>query len=855
MDFEKLGLFYLGREVDAASKEKTDNLLLYDAKDLTTHAMCVGMTGSGKTGLCVSLLEEAAMDRIPAIVVDPKGDMTNLLLSFPDMAPKDFEPWVREEDARTKGITVSELAAGQAETWRKGLADWGIDPQRIRTMRETTEFSIYTPGSSAGRPLSILQLLRPPSAQVLADSELLAEQISGTVSGLLSLIGMNADPLQSKDHILIANILQKSWRDEQMLDLPQMIAAIQTPPFNRVGVMELEDFFPEKERFDLALRFNNLLASPQFANWLEGESLDIDSLLHTETGKPRISILSISHLNDNERMFFVSLLLNQLVSWMRSQPGTSSLRAIFYMDEIFGYFPPVANPPSKQPLLTLLKQARAYGLGIVLTTQNPVDLDYKGLANMGTWFIGRLQTERDKGRLLDGLEGAAAAAGSAFDRRSMDTLISGLGKRIFLMNNVHEAQPTLFESRWAMSYLTGPLMRNQIRELSAQEDAAGEQEDNLAQAAAQAAAGKDKPAAESVAEETGSDSGAAFAASDSGVVPAASDATAKIAEDSLQSDKMPPAVSVAATEDDLLVSAPKAPPGITTYYIRANEGEVLRPAIFGLAEVHFEDKKNLISASREENWLTPLQEGLVSVNWALREDLDIQDSDLKTQAPREALYVALPEAAQKKTSFTQWERDLKDVIYRQSKLELYHHKDSKLVSQPDEPLRDFKIRFEQKQRELRDEAVEDLRDDYNTRILKAEEKIRKQEQTVEREEDQAKDAKMQTAISVGSTLLGALLGRKKLSTSTLGRATTAAKSSSRSRRQSTDVSRAEESLQTYKDELQALETQLESEIELLQKKFNLDYDEIETIEIAPKKTDIRLKAFALVFMPENLLQT
>ena len=838
MDFEKLGLFYLGREVDAASKEKTDNLLLYDAKDLTTHAMCVGMTGSGKTGLCISLLEEAAMDRIPAIVVDPKGDMTNLLLSFPDMKPQDFEPWVREEDAKAKGITVSELAVNQADTWRNGLASWGIEPERIRVMRETTEFALYTPGSSSGRPLSILRLLNPPSDQVLADNELLAEHVAGTVSSLLSLIGLNVDPLQSREHILIANILHRSWSEEQIMDLPQLIAAIQAPPFNRVGVMNLEDFFPEKDRFSLALSFNNLIASPQFANWLEGESLDIDNLLHTETGKPRISILSISHLNDNERMFFVSLLLNQLVSWTRSQPGTSSLRALFYMDEIFGYFPPVANPPSKQPLLTLLKQARAYGLGIVLTTQNPVDLDYKGLANMGTWFIGRLQTERDKGRLLDGLEGAAAATGSAFDRRSMDTLLSGLGKRVFLMNNVHELQPALFETRWAMSYLAGPLMRSQIRELSSTREAVSGQ---AASTPATQVAGKTEPATD--------------VAAAAGTVLADSEAaTVTSGEEALQADKLPPPVATATGEDGLLGTVQKAPQGIATYYFRADEGGALTPAIYGLAEVHFEDKKNLISTVREENWLSPLQEGLVSVDWTLREDLDIRDNDLKTQAPQETSYVALPEAAQKKTSFTQWERDLKDVIYRQSRLELYHHKTSKLISQPDEPLRDFKIRCEQKQRELRDEAVEDLRDKYKTRLLRAEEKIRKQEQTVAREEDQAKDSKMQTAISVGSTVLGALLGRKTLSTSTLGRATTAAKSSSRSRRQSTDVSRAEESLQVYKDELKTLETELENEVELLQKKYDLDHDEITTIEIAPRKMDIRLKAFALVYLPEELLQ-
>lgn len=849
MDFEKLGLFYLGREVNVETKEKTDNLLLYDAKDLTTHAMCVGMTGSGKTGLCIGLLEEAAMDRIPAIVVDPKGDMTNLLLSFPDMTAADFEPWVRVEEAQTQGISLQEYAAQQAEIWRSGLAGWGIVPERIRTMRETTEFTLYTPGSSAGKPLSILKLLNVPASQVAADSELMAEQVSGTVSSLLSLIGIEADPLQSREHILIANILHQS-REQQQLNLPQLIAAIQNPPFSRVGIMELEDFFPQKERFALALRFNNLLASPQFAGWLEGESLDINNLLYTETGKPKISILSISHLNDNERMFFVSLLLNQLVNWMRTQSGTSSLRALFYMDEIFGYFPPVANPPSKQPLLTLLKQARAYGLGIVLTTQNPVDLDYKALANIGTWFIGRLQTERDKARLLDGLEGAAISSGSAFDRRSMDTLLSGLGKRRFLMNNVHETEPILFETRWTMSYLAGPLLRNQIRELTAGTSAATETESADESIPATAMAASTVAASPADLTSTGD-----FVSSDGQPQPILTADTiipAPTAAASAQPDYTPAVTDITA-DNGLLLTAPAAPQGVPVYYFRAQEEVVLQPALIGLAEVNFEDQKKEISTSREERWLTLLQEGLVTVAWQLDDDQMIQEQDLKTRAPERASYVPLPEIAQKKTSFTQWERDLKDVIYRRSRLELFHNPGTGLISRPEEDLREFKIRLEQVLREQRDEAVQKLRDKYQARILRAEEKVRRQEQQLSRKVEQAEDAKRQTAISVGATILGAFMGRKTLSTSTLGRATTAARSRSRSQRQGSDVGRAEETLTVYQEELQALEAELEQEVELLHQKFDHRQDEIETVEIAPRKMDIRLRAFALVWLPEGML--
>ena len=458
-DFEKLGVFYLGKRKD------NNDLLLYDSKDLVTHAVCVGMTGSGKTGLCIGLLEEAAIDNIPALVIDPKGDLSNLLLNFPGLSPEEFAPWVNEDEARAQNIEPAEFAAQQADLWTKGLAKWGQDGARIQKLRDSADFTIYTPGSDAGVPISIMKSFAAPDAKTMADREMLRDRISATTTSLLGIAGIDADPVQSKEHVLISNILDNAWRNGQDLDLGLLIAQIQKPPFARVGVMDLNAFYPEKERFTLAMALNNLLASPGFEAWLQGVPLDVGQLLYTDKGKPRIAILSISHLSDAERMFFVSLLLNQTLSWVRAQSGTTSLRAILYMDEIFGYFPPVANPPSKKPLLTLLKQARAFGLGVVLATQNPVDLDYKGLANTGTWFIGRLQTERDKARVMEGLEGATAQAGGRFDRAKMDEILAGLGKRVFLMNNVHENEPVIFETRWTLSYLRGPLARPQIRQL------------------------------------------------------------------------------------------------------------------------------------------------------------------------------------------------------------------------------------------------------------------------------------------------------------------------------------------------------------------------------------------------------
>ncbi|MBM3173902.1 MAG: ATP-binding protein, partial [Chloroflexi bacterium] len=464
-NYEKLGVFYLGRPYDLAAKKPKEGLLLYDSKDLVTHGVCVGMTGSGKTGLCIALLEEAAMDSIPAIIIDPKGDLPNLLLTFPQLQPQDFLPWVNEDDARKKSLSTDEYARQQAELWRNGLASWGQDGERIAQLRQTADFVIYTPGSNAGLPVSILKSFAAPPSAVRDDSELLRDRIVSTATSLLGLLGKEADPIRSREHILMSTILDTAWRQGRDLDLASLIQQIQTPPMSKVGVLDLESFYPSKDRFELAMLLNNLLAAPGFNAWLEGEPLDIGQILYSPNGKPRHAIFSIAHLNDAERMFFVSLLLNQILAWTRTQSGTTSLRAIVYMDEIFGYFPPIANPPSKAPLLTLLKQARAFGVGILLATQNPVDLDYKGLANTGTWFIGRLQTERDKMRVLEGLEGVAASSGTKFDRQAMEQTLAGLGSRIFLMNNVHDDAPTIFESRWAMSYLRGPLTRNQIKVL------------------------------------------------------------------------------------------------------------------------------------------------------------------------------------------------------------------------------------------------------------------------------------------------------------------------------------------------------------------------------------------------------
>ena len=422
---ERLGSFYLGAKYDLNTGKVTEEPINYDARDLTTHAICLGMTGSGKTGLCICLLEEAALDKVPAIIIDPKGDITNLLLQFPNLNPKDFEPWINADDARRKGLSISDYAVSVADTWRKGLADWGINPERIAQLKNSVEYTIFTPGSEAGVPVSILSSLASPNLNFKLDGEAAREKIGGLVSALIDLMGLKVDYVRSPEAIMLANIFEYYWSRNEDLSLEKLIMVIQKPPFSKLGVFELDTFYPVKDRFQLAMALNTLIASPSFESWLKGESLDVDKLLYNAEGKPRHSIFYLAHLSDSERMFIVTLLLESIVTWVRRQQGTTSLRAILYFDEVFGFMPPVAEPSSKKPLMTLLKQARAFGLGVTLVTQNPVDIDYKGLTNTGTWLIGKLQAERDKEKVIEGLRGAISGSGTGVEA-DYDCLINKL---------------------------------------------------------------------------------------------------------------------------------------------------------------------------------------------------------------------------------------------------------------------------------------------------------------------------------------------------------------------------------------------------------------------------------------------
>jgi len=790
-DFEKLGLFYLGREVDPDTKARRDTPLLYDSSDLVTHAVIAGMTGSGKTGLGIDVIEEAAIDGIPVIAIDPKGDLGNLLLTFPRLAPGDFARWVDADEARRAGQTPEAFAAAEATKWSKGLAEWGQDGARIERLRAAAEFALYTPGSSAGRPLSIVKSFAAPDPEIMNDVDLLQDRVTTAATSVLALAGVDAEPMRSREHTLIATLFGDSWRAGRDLDLPALITQIQTPPITKIGVVDLESFFPAKDRFALAMQLNQLLAAPGFGAWLDGEPLDVDRLLYAENGRPRVSVISIAHLDDQERMFFVSLLLNEIVGWMRSQRGTSSLRALIYFDEIFGFLPPVANPPSKKPLLTILKQARAFGLGLVVATQNPVDLDYKALANAGTWMLGRLQTDRDKQRVLDGLEGAATTSGSSLDRAHIDRMLSSLGKRQFLLHNVHESKPVVFETRWTLSYLRGPLGRDEIKKL----------------AVPQVPQVPRVPRVEPT-RGTGGTSG---------------------------------------TRGTSASSAPVLDPAIQQLFVPGASAYV--PMLLGVAKIAYSDAKLGLDESKTVAVVTPITDGAVAVDWERAELADFTVDYLLKVPPTGAAFADVPAPAAKAKNYATWEKDFSQWLGQSQSIELFKSSRAKVLSNPDESERDFRIRLQGEAREARDAALAKVREKYASKMTNLQDRIRRAEQAVQVQSEQATGAKMGAAVSIGATIFGALLGRKAVSASTLGRATTAARGMGRISKEAQDVARATENVSALKTQLSEFETGMQNDLQAVSSDWDLSNEPFERVLVRPKRGGVSVQLVSLVWVP------
>jgi hypothetical protein len=795
VNYEKLGLFYLGKRYDLGSGARLDEPVLYDSKDLVTHAVCVGMTGSGKTGLGIGLIEEAAIDGIPVLALDPKGDLANLLLTFPGLAASDFRPWVDASEAQGRGLTADQLAQEQASAWAAGLAEWDQPADRIAALKRAARVRVFTPGSRAGTPLALLRSLRGSANESDEDAR---TRVSSTAASLLALAGYSELGPHDRELTFVSAILAaSSAASAGGADLSWLVQQIQRPSFDRVGVLDLETFYPGRDRQALALRFNSVLASPGFDVWLEGSPLDVGSMLYDASGRPGIAVVSIAHLGDAERMLVVSLVLNALLEWTRRQTGTGSLRAMLYMDEVFGYLPPVANPPSKPPLLTLLKQARAFGVGIVLATQNPVDLDYKALSNTGTWFLGKLQTERDKGRVLDGLEGVT----SGLDRATLDRTLSSLRKRVFLMHNVHDSAPVVFETRWTLSYLRGPMGRDELRRA-------------LGPEAASAEAPRPQPAA---------------ADGPAPAIPA----------------RQPGAAPAAAAK-------PVLPANVREFYLPADDAVVeLVPVLYGAARVHYTDSKRGVDTVQDLHVAVPFADSAVPIDWERAEPLEAAPDDLIPTSPdwaAAARYRPLPPAGLDPRQYAAWTKDFERWVFRAERLMLFAAPALKLTSQAGETEGNFRQRVQLAQREARDAAVKKVRDKYATKVARLTQRLESKSDAVAREEQQASEQKTQTIVSVGATVIGALFGRKAVSLSTLGRATTAARGMGRSVKESQDVARAQERQQQAQRELQELEAAIEAEIATLGA-IDAPPATLETIEIKPKRGAVDVRLVALAWRP------
>lgn len=751
------------------------------------------MTGSGKTGLCLSLLEEAAIDGIGVIAIDPKGDLSNLALTFPELRADDFLPWIEEQEATREGRTRGDHAAHIANLWRQGLADTGQSAERIARLRAASEVAIFTPGSIGGRPLNVLGALHARTGSPMpADQR--AERAGSIVQGLLALIGLDADPLQSREHIFLTSLLVHAWENGSGGDLGWLIHAVVTPPLQKIGVFDIDTFFPAKPRQELAMRLNNLLAAPSFAGWLQGEPLQVDRLLRNPAGKPRVSVLSISHLSETERMFFVTLLLGEVVAWMRAQPGTSSLRAILYMDEVFGFFPPVQEPPSKRPMLTLLKQARAMGLGVMMATQNPVDVDYKALSNCGSWWLGRLQTERDLNRVLEGLEGSASGSGKPLDTASMRTTLAGLQRREFVLHNVHDEGPITFRCRWALSYLRGPLTRPQVEALAHQ-------------------------------------------------VPPDPDATGAAGfshED--QPEPIPPTLPMPAVQDGPTSAAQTGavPPGIEQgFLMHSGASSPLRPMLLARVTLHYVHAK-----SETDAWVKPI---LVapwigpSTTWANATWYRQESLTITPQQPQGTVCAPLLEGLTTK-QLALLQKELRTHLFQGEVLPLFYSPETKQWSRYGESEAMFIERMRLSQRERRDVQAEKIRSKFSVRHQKLTERLRKAQQKLEQQQAQRNEATLDSALNVGASVVGAIFGSPRRSS-----LTTAVRKAGKAKREGGEVKHAEQDVQTIQRELFELEAEVVQAINAMD--ASLSVPSIERKTVAPKKTDLDVQPLSVLWMP------
>jgi len=840
--------FYLGRLLDPKTAKPTTNRLEYDPADLTTHAVVTGMTGSGKTGLCISLLEEAALQGVPAIVIDPKGDLTNLLLHFPKLAPQDFQPWIDPDVARRAGKSLDQAANEASMAWQNGLKEWDIDQKRLQDLSDAAQFAIFTPGSDAGIPVSVVSSLAAPDLDWESNSEVLRERISSTVTALLGLVGMNdIDPIRSREHILLSNIFETHWKNGQDIDLEELILQTQTPPFDKLGAFAVDTFFPSKDRMELAMVLNNILAAPAFATWRKGQSLDVQSLLFTADGHPRHSVFYLAHLSDGERMFFVTLLLSAVETWMRTQKGSTSLRALLYMDEIYGYLPPTANPSSKQPLLRMLKQARAFGLGLLLATQNPVDIDYKALSNAGTWIIGKLQTERDKNRLLDGLESLAGG----ITRADMDKLISSIGKRTFVFNNIHDKAPVLFQTRWVMNFLAGPMTRNQIPALN-----------ELVNAGVKTSpAPAPSPKAESKPQASVENLQPIIVPTDT-KQPAASPAVVPVAE---------PVNKGAATNQKLNgnITKPPLPSGVREYYLPQNyslpeafqaagramtgqasiQGVIYRPVLLASAQIRILDRKYGVDTEINKTALVESLDRRGIVRWDDFPYAGPAIDKIETGPTPSARYSGIDSPLNDSKLMTALQKDFTDWIFRNSSVTARANAALKVFAGPEVSQAEFMKACADAAREARDAEISKKTAPLEKKIKALADKLAREEKELRDDEAELQNRKLESGanlLELGASIVG--LGRKKSVSTQFTKQRLAQNAKA-------DVEESVNAIAQFRKDIADLTRERDDMTAEINDRWGNLVNDISEVTINPKKTDIYVNIFGVAWKPFYMIQS
>lgn len=855
--------FYLGKRYDPARHRLADEVVYYDSRDLTTHAVVVGMTGSGKTGLCISLLEEAVLDNIPAIIIDPKGDITNLLLSFPGLQPQDFQPWVNVDDARRAGLDVASFAADTANRWREGLASWGIVPDRLQWLQLAAKYSIYTPGSDSGLPISILASLKAPREGWAGHEEENRERINGTVTALMALIGLNVEAVKDREHVLVSNIFEYAWRRSIDLTMEDIILQVQQPPFEKLGVVSVDDYMPEKERYKLAMSLNNIIAAPSFQSWIQGEPLDIQSLLYQPNGRPRISIFYIAHLSEAERQFIITLITENMLGWMRTLSGTTSLRALLYIDEMFGYFPPHPhNPPTKDPILRLLKQARAFGIGLVLATQNPGDLDYKGLTNAGTWFIGRLQSKNDQKRVMAGLESLATAE-NGLDLQQVARLIADIEPRVFLMHNVHDTGgPLLLHTRWSMSYLRGPLTRQQVgtlmqsqRQALLQKVAANGDLHQGGPGPVAAVSHAVPPAPPNLPPPPG--------------VPGQITAPPVVPSFSAQSAPPPPAPVAQPSPQGpggFSATQPPIPSSIEQYFlphslstqqalgqwqqktqftIQSASGGVLayKPVLLAQAAVRYQDRKANLFTARYYNYRIDDLPRSGLIHWDEYAADPIDTRNLSSEPFGNAVYGDPSAGLTDSKRITALKKEMVDALYNTARLSIAFNPTLKLYADPDADPGAFQAQAVQAAREQRDAEIDKVTANFEKVMDRLDERHQRKERELSAEQKELADRRREQMFTTGEAFLSLLRGR---TTYTLSR-------TSRSRRYTRqteeDLKESKDVLRDLDQELDQLQQQFQQELKQVNDKWAQVATDNQEYLVTPYKKDIHVDLFGVGWLP------